>query len=228
MRWPKYWSFSLASFLPKKSQGGSPSEWTGWISLQSKGLSRVFSNTTVQKYQFFGTQPTSQSNSHMITGKTTALTRRILVGKVMSLLLNMLSRLVITFLPRSVFNFMAAITIYSDFGAQNTKSDTASTVPHLFPMKWWDQMLWSLFSECWALSQFFHSPFTFIKRIFSSSSLSAIRVVLSAYLRWLIFLPAILIPPCASSSPVFLMMYSACKLNKQDDNIKPWRTPFPI
>ena len=50
---------ALASFLPKKSQGWSPSEWTGWISLQSKGLSRVFSNTTVQKHQFFGTQPSS-------------------------------------------------------------------------------------------------------------------------------------------------------------------------
>ena len=54
-----------ASFLPKKSQGWSPSEWTGWITLQSKGLSRVFSNTTVQKHQFFGAQPSSQSNSHI-------------------------------------------------------------------------------------------------------------------------------------------------------------------
>ena len=53
---------ALASFLPKKSQGWS-SEWTGWISLQSKGLSRVFSNTTVQKHQFFLAQPSSQSNS---------------------------------------------------------------------------------------------------------------------------------------------------------------------
>ena len=50
---------ALASFLPKKSYGWSPSEWTGWISLQSKGLSRVFSNTTVQKHQFFGTQLSS-------------------------------------------------------------------------------------------------------------------------------------------------------------------------
>ena len=58
---------ALASFLPKKSQGWSPSEWTGWISLQSKGLSRVFSNTTVQKHQFFGAQPSSQSNSHIHT-----------------------------------------------------------------------------------------------------------------------------------------------------------------
>ena len=58
---------ALASFLPKKSQGWSPSEWTGWNSLQSKGLSRVFSNTTVQKHQFFGAQPSSQSNSHIHT-----------------------------------------------------------------------------------------------------------------------------------------------------------------
>ena len=58
---------ALPSFLPKKSQGWSPSEWTGWIPLQSKGLLRVFSNTTVQKHQFFGTQPSSQSNSHIHT-----------------------------------------------------------------------------------------------------------------------------------------------------------------
>ena len=56
-----------ASFLPKKSQGWSPSEWTGWISLQSKGLSRVFSNTTVQNHQFFGAQLSLQSNSHIHT-----------------------------------------------------------------------------------------------------------------------------------------------------------------
>ena len=58
---------ALASFLPKKSQGWSPSEWTGWISLQSKGLPRVFSNTTLQKHQFFSAQPSSQSNSHIHT-----------------------------------------------------------------------------------------------------------------------------------------------------------------
>ena len=57
----------LASFLPKKSQGWSPLEWTGWISLQSKGFSRVFSNTTLQKPQFFGAQLSSQSNSHIHT-----------------------------------------------------------------------------------------------------------------------------------------------------------------
>ena len=75
---------------------------------------------------------------------------------------------------------------------------------------------------------FLLSSFTFIKRLFSSSSLSAIRVVLSAYLRLLIFFVAVLIPTCTSSSPVFLMMISAYKLNKQGDNIQPWCTPFPI
>ena len=58
---------ALASFLPKKSQGWSPSEWTGWISVQSKGPSRVFSNTTVQKHQFFGTRPSLWSSSHIPT-----------------------------------------------------------------------------------------------------------------------------------------------------------------
>ena len=58
---------ALASVLPKKTQDWSPLEWTTWISLQSKGLSRVFSNTTVQKHQFFGTQLSSQSNSHIRT-----------------------------------------------------------------------------------------------------------------------------------------------------------------
>ena len=70
---------ALASFLPKKSQGWTPSEWTGCISLQSKALSGVFSNTTVQKHQFFGAQPSSQSNSHIHTWlleKPLALTRQ--------------------------------------------------------------------------------------------------------------------------------------------------------
>ena len=91
------------SVLPMNTQDWSPSEWTGWISLQSKELPRVSSNTTVQKHQFFGTQLSWQSNFHirMTTGKKIALTRWTFVDKVMSLLLNVLSRLVITFLPRS-------------------------------------------------------------------------------------------------------------------------------
>ena len=95
-----------ASILPMNIQDWFPLGWTGWISLQSKGLPRVVSNTTIQKYQFFGTQLSlivQLSHPYMTTGKTIALTRRTFVGKVMSLRLNMLSSLVITFLPRSVF-----------------------------------------------------------------------------------------------------------------------------
>ena len=67
MRWPKYWSFSFSIIPTKNTQDWSPLEWTGWISLQSKGLSRVFSNTTVQKHQFFSTQVSLQSNSRIHT-----------------------------------------------------------------------------------------------------------------------------------------------------------------
>ena len=79
-------------------------------------------------------------------------------------------------------------------------------------------------------STFSLSSFTFIKRLFSSSSLSAVRVLSSvvSYLKLLIFLLTILIPACASFSPAFHMLYSACKLYKQGGNIQPWHTPFPI
>ena len=94
---------ALASFPPKKSQGWSPSEWTGWISLQSKGLSTVFphhsSKASILRHSAFFT--VQLSHPYVTTGETIALTRRTLVSKVMSLLLNKLSRLVITFLPRS-------------------------------------------------------------------------------------------------------------------------------
>ena len=67
IRWSKYWVSASASVLPMNTQDWSPLGWTGWISLQSKGLSRVFSNTTVQNHQFLGTQLSSQSNSHIHT-----------------------------------------------------------------------------------------------------------------------------------------------------------------
>ena len=67
MRWSKYWSFASASFLPMNTQDWSPLGWTDWISFQSKGLSRVFANTTVQKHQVFGPQLSSQSNSYIHT-----------------------------------------------------------------------------------------------------------------------------------------------------------------
>ena len=93
-----------ASVLPINTQDWSPLGWTGWISLQSKRLSGVFSNTTVQKHQFFCAQLSfivQLSHPYMTTGKTIALTRRTFVDKVIFLLFNMLSRLFITFLPRS-------------------------------------------------------------------------------------------------------------------------------
>ena len=111
---------------------------------------------------------------------------------------------------------MAAIPISSDYESPKNK------VWHCFPI----YFPWSDGTRCHDLS--FLNVELFIKRLFSCSLLSAIRVVSSAYLRLLIFLLAILIPACASSSPSFLLMYSAYKLNKQGDNIQPWRTPLPI
>ena len=171
------------------------------------------------------------SHPCMTTGKTTALTIGTFVVKVMSLLFNMLSRLIITFLPRSKHLLISWLQSPSAviFVPKKIKSVTVSTVsPSICHEVMGPDAMILVF---WMLSfkpTFSLSSFAFIKRLFSSSSFSAIRVVSSAYLRLSIFLPAILIPACASSSPAFLMMYSAYKLNKQGDNIQPWCTPFPI
>ena len=104
IRWPKFWSFSINISPSNEHQDWPPLRWTDWISLEPKRLSRVFSNTTVQNHHFFNTQLPFQSNSHIHTRllkKTIALTKWTFVGKPMSLLFNMLSRLVITFLARS-------------------------------------------------------------------------------------------------------------------------------
>ena len=149
----------------------------------------------------------------------------------MSLFFNMLSRLVITFLLRSKHLLISFLQSPSAeiLEPKKIKSLSVSIVspPICHEVMGLDAMIFVF----WMLSfkpTFSLSFFTFIKRLFSSSSLSATWVVSSAYLRLLIFLPAILIPACASSSPEFLMMYSWYKLNKQGDNIHPWRTPFPI
>ena len=150
---------ALASFLPKNTQGWSPLEWTGWISLQSKGLSRVFSNTTVQNHQFFGTQlsffTVQLSHPYITTGKTIAWTRQTFVGNVMSLLLSMLSRLVITFLPRNKRLLISWLQSPSAVILEPQKNSLTlfPLFPHLFPMKWWDQMPWPSVSECWASGQ---------------------------------------------------------------------------
>ena len=89
-------------------------------------------------------------------------------------------------------------------------------------MKWWDQMPWSSFLNVEFLSQLFHSPLSL------SSRGSLVPLTFCHLCIWLlIFLPAILIPACGSSSPAFCMMYSAYKLNKQGDNIQPCYTSFP-
>ena len=92
-----------ASVLPMNIQDWFPLGWSDWISLQFKEVSRVFSSTTVQKHQFFSAQSSLWSNLHpyMTTGKNIALTRWTSVGKVISLLFNMLSRFAIAFLPRN-------------------------------------------------------------------------------------------------------------------------------
>ena len=125
---------------------------------------------------------------------------------------------------------MAAVTICSDFGAPKNK---VSHCFYCFPI----YLPWSDGTGCHDLRflnvlsfkpAFSLSSFTFIKRLFSSSLPSTIRVVSSAYQRLLIFPLAILIPACASSRPSFCMVYSAYKLNKQGDSIQPWCTPFSI
>ena len=154
----------------------------------------------------------------MNTGKTIALTRWTSVGKVMSLLLNMLSRLVITFLPRRRHLLISWLQSPSAviLEPKKLKSDTVSTVtPSIYHEVMGPDAMILVFWMLSFKSTFSLSSSTFIKRPFSSSSLYAIRVVSSAYLRLLIFLPEILIPACVSSSPAFLMMYSAYKLNKQ-------------
>ena len=167
----------------------------------------------------------------MTTGKTIAWTRQTFVGKTMYLLFIMLSRLVITFLPRSKHLLISWLQSPSAviLEPRKTKSATVSTVsPSIcHEVMGPDAMIFVFWMLCFKPT-FSHSSFSFIKRLFSSSSLSPIRVVSSAYLRLLIFLLAVLIPTCASSSPALCMMYSAYKLNKQGGNTQPWCTPFPI
>ena len=123
---------------------------------------------------------------------------------------------------------MAAVTIHSDLRAQEEEiCHCFYLFPFYFP--WSDGIrCHNLIFECWVLSRLSLFSFTLIKRLFNSSSLSAIRVVSSAYLRLLVFLLAILIPACNSSSLAFCMMCSAYKLNKQGDNKQPCHIPFAI
>ena len=231
IRWPNYWGVSFSS-SPSNEHSGLISFRMDWLDLLAiQGLRRVFSNTSSSKASilwcsaFFIVQ---LSHPNTTTGKTIALTRWISVGKVKSLLFNMLSRLVIAFLPRSKHLLISWMQSSSAVILEPPKIKSA-TVSIVSPIICHEVMEpYAMILVFWMLSfkpTFSLSFFTFIKRLFSSS-LSAIRVVSSAYLRLLIFLLAVLIPGCASSTPVFQMMYSAYKLIKQGNKIQPWNTTF--
>ena len=192
VRWPKYWSFSF-SISPSNEHPGLISFRMDRLDLLAvqgtlKSLLQHHSSKTsiLQRSAFFTVQ---LSHPYMTTGKTIALTRRTFVGKAMSLIFNMLSRLVITFLPRSKCLLISWLQSPSAgiLDPPKIKSDTVSTVsPSISHVVMGPDAMILVF---WMLS--FQptsslSSFTFMKRLFSSSSLSAIRVVSSAYLRLLI------------------------------------------
>ena len=135
-----------ASVLPMNIQDWLPLVWFLLVwSPFSKGLSRVFYIPTVQRHQFFSAEPSLWSNFHMTTRKSIALTIWTFVNKMMPLLFNMLSRFVIAYLPRSKHLFISWVQWPSSviLKPKEIKSLTVSTFPHLFRMKWWDQMPWS-------------------------------------------------------------------------------------
>ena len=195
--------------------------------LLSKGFSRVFSRTTVQKPQFFGPAffMAQLSYLYMITLKTIWLYRPLLAK--WCLLLNMLSRFLIAFLPRSKCLLISWLQSPSTVILEPKKINLS-----LFPFFSPFYLLWSDGTGCHDLSFLnveFQSSFFILLWPSSRGSLVPLCFLpLGCYhLRLLIFLQANLIPACDSSSPVFHMIYSAYELNKQDDNIQPWCTPFP-
>ena len=144
----------------------------------------------------------------------------------MSLLFNMLSKLVITFHPRSKCLLISCLQSPSAVILEppKIKSLSVSIVsPSICHEVMGPDAMIFVFWMLSFKSTFLFSSFTFIKSLFRSSSLSVIRVASSAYLRLLIFLPVILIPACDSSSPAFLMTYSIYKLIKHGDNMQLWR-----
>src|SRR5574337_689000 len=192
MRWPKYWSFSF-SIIPSKEIPGLISFRMDWLDLFAvqgtlKSLLQHHSSkaSILWRSVFFTVK---LSHPYMTTGKTIALTRRTFVGKVRSLLLNMLSRLVITFLPRSKRLLISWLQSPSAviLEPKKIKSDTVSTIsPSISHEVMGADAVIFVFCVSSFKPTFSLSTFTFIKRLLSSSSLSAIRVVSSAYLRLMI------------------------------------------
>ena len=214
IRWPKYWSFNI-SISPSNEYSGLISfrmDWFDHLAIQGTPNSLLQHQSSkpsiLQCSAFFIVH---LWHPYMTTGKTIALTRQTFVGKVMSLLFSMLSLLVITFFPRSKHLLISWLQSPSAVILEPPKIKCV-TISIVSPSICHEVMGTDAIILFWMLSfkpTFSLSSFIFIERRFSYCSLSAIRVVSSAYLRLLIFLPAILIPACASSSPVFLMMYSA-------------------
>ena len=165
------------------------------------------------------------SYSYMTTVKTIALTIQIFVSKRTSLLFNTLSRFIIVFLPRS--KCLLISWLHSPFTVILESKKIRAVAVSIFSPSICHVVLGldAMILVFWILNfkpVFPLSSFTFIKRLFSSSSFSAIRV------RLLIFLLAILIPACVSSSQAFSRTYSAYKLKKYGDDIQPWRMPISI
>ena len=199
IRWPKYWSFSFSI---------SPStEYSGLISFRMDCLDFLSVRETLKSLLKHHSSKASilwcsdflivqlSHNSHMTTGKIIALITKAFVSKVMSLLFNMLSRLVKALLPRNKHLLISWLQSPSAviLDHKKIKSVTISTVcPYICHKLLGPDAMTFIF---WMLNfkPAFSLSFTFIKRLFSSSSLSAIRVVSSAYLRLLIFLPKTLI-----------------------------------
>ena len=215
IRWPEYWSFSF-SISPSNEYSGLISFRIYWFDLFEvqgtlKSLLKHHSSkaSILRCSTFFMVQ---LSHPYMNTEKTIALTRQNFVGKVMSLLLNKLSRFVIAFLPRTKHLLITWLQAPSAVILEPKKIKSVS-VSIVSPCICHEVMgPDAMILDFWILSSkpvFSFSSFTFIKRLFSSSSLSITRMVSSAYVRLLIFLPAVLIPACAPYIPAFLTMYSA-------------------
>ena len=214
-------------------QGCFPLGLTGLISLLSKGLSGVFSSSTVWKHQFFS-KPSLWTNSHpyMIIGKAIALTWQTSVDKVMSLFFNILSRFVTAFLPRSKCLFISWLQSPSAVILEPKKINcvivSLSVCHEVMGPDAMILVFWMLcFKPAFSLHQEVHhlfSYFTFIRRFFSSSSLSTIMLMSSAYLSYF---------SCQSWFQLVIhpaQCFTWCtlhiKLNKQGDYIQPWCTPF--
>ena len=204
INWPKYWSLSfsncpwfpsgltgLISMLSKESQESSPAPQ--FENINYLALNLLYSPTLTSAHNY---------------GKNHSFPRQIFVGKVMSLLFNILSRIVIAFLSRSKCLLISWLQSQSAviLEPKKRKSVSASCFSVRHEVMGPDAMILAFLML--SFKPVFSLSFTFIKSLFSSFSLSAITVVSSAYLRLLIFLLIILVPACASSSLAFHIMYS--------------------